>query len=493
MLDNSGADVSIDRMWRSSMMANAARDPYWQATVRSEGLEHPELRSVIEQKCATCHMPMAEFSAQATGQEALILDDGFLKPDHALNPLALDGVSCNLCHQVRPDGFGNAQSFSGGYVIDTQLPFGEREAFGPFEPQPGLAQLMGSVSGFIPVQGVHVEKSEMCATCHVLYTPYLDETGQIAGEFPEQAVYLEWQNSAYVASSACQTCHMPQAQGGVQLSITGGPKRAPFYQHDFSGGNAYMANLLLQNGEELGVTAASEQFQTTVNLAKDLIEERTAILKVGDLHVDDSTLLGTVQIQSQAGHKFPTSFPSRRAWLHIVVREANGQVVFESGAYSPDGSIQGNDNDADPAKFEAHYTQLTDEEQVQIYEAILGDTLGKVTTKLLYASSYLKDNRLLPAGFDLANAPADIAVHGEAAQDADFIAGGDNLRLAINLGAAQGPFTLQVELLYQSIGFRWADNFREYDAMETQRFLNYYQSVPNIPLVVDVTDAQVGP
>jgi hypothetical protein len=34
MTDESGADVSIDAAWRSTMMANAARDPYWQASVR---------------------------------------------------------------------------------------------------------------------------------------------------------------------------------------------------------------------------------------------------------------------------------------------------------------------------------------------------------------------------------------------------------------------------------------------------------------------------
>ncbi len=493
MLDEAGSDVSIDRMWRASMMANAARDPYWQATVRSEALEHPELRGVIETKCATCHMPMAEFSAALAGEDALILDDGFLDPGHTLHPLALDGVSCNLCHQVRPDNFGAQESFSGAYVIDDQLPVGEREAFGPFEVPPGLAQIMSSVSGFVPLQGPHIEQSEMCATCHVLYTPYLDKNGQIAGEFPEQTVYLEWQNSSHAQNTPCQTCHMPTAQGGVQLSVTGGPKRSPFYQHDFSGGNAYMLNLMLVNGETLGVTAASEHFQSSINLAREMIEARTVALELDSLRLEGANLLGEVRLQSQVGHKFPTSFPSRRAWLHITVLDASGQVVFESGAYAPDGSIRGNDNDADPTQFEPHYSQLSSPDQVQIYEAIMADTLGQVTTKLLYAASYVKDNRLLPAGFDQAGASGDIAVRGEATQDADFQAGGDRLQLALDLGSAQGPFTVQVELLYQSIGFRWADNFRQYDAPEITRFLDFYQATPNLPLLVDQAEAQVGP
>jgi hypothetical protein len=37
----SGEDVSIFTDWRSSMMANSARDPYWMAAVRREVMDHP--------------------------------------------------------------------------------------------------------------------------------------------------------------------------------------------------------------------------------------------------------------------------------------------------------------------------------------------------------------------------------------------------------------------------------------------------------------------
>jgi hypothetical protein len=55
-----------------------------------------------------------------------------------------------------------------------------------------------------------------------------------------------------------------------------------------------------------------------------------------------------VQVENLSGHKLPTAYPSRRAWLHFAVRDGNGRVVFESGALNPDGSIVGNDNDEDP-------------------------------------------------------------------------------------------------------------------------------------------------
>ena len=56
--------------WRSTMMANAARDPYWQASVRREILDHPKLTAAIEDKCATCHMPMARYLAHVDRQAA---------------------------------------------------------------------------------------------------------------------------------------------------------------------------------------------------------------------------------------------------------------------------------------------------------------------------------------------------------------------------------------------------------------------------------------
>jgi len=55
LTDSSGRDVSIDKQWRSTMMANGARDPLWQAKVRSEVLRNPSVQAVIEEKCATCH------------------------------------------------------------------------------------------------------------------------------------------------------------------------------------------------------------------------------------------------------------------------------------------------------------------------------------------------------------------------------------------------------------------------------------------------------
>jgi hypothetical protein len=492
MVDESGADVSIDAHWRATMMANAARDPYWQATVREEVLTLPDYGGVIEDTCAKCHTPMARFTVATAGGTAALLDAGFLDPGHELHALGIDGVSCTLCHQIEADGLGEEESFSGGYVIDADLPPNERVNYGPFRIGQAQAGVMQVASGFIPVQSDHIEQSELCATCHTLYTPYVDSSGEIAGMFPEQTPYLEWEQSDYRESHACQDCHMPVAEGGVQLSTTGGPPRSPFAKHVFVGGNRYILQVFRGFGPERDVTASSQHFEAKIEQVEAHLQTRTATVAVEEAALSGSQLTAVVAVESQVGHKFPAGFPARRVWLHLSVADGAGRTVFESGAAAPDGSIVGNDNDADPAAYEPHYELISAADQVQIYEAILQDTEGRVTTTLLRAGGYVKDNRLLPAGLDKQAVPADVAVYGAAAVDGDFAGGGDRVRYQVDLGDAEGPFVVTVELLYQSIGYRWAQNLARHEGPEIERFLEYYMAVPNVPVVVAETVVEVG-
>src|SRR5204862_1905129 len=206
---------------------------------------------------------------------------------------------------------------------------------------------------------------------------------------------------------------------------------------------------------------------------------QAARIAIGDVSIAGGRLDTDVRVENLGGHKLPTAYPSRRAWLHFVVRDGGGRIVFESGAVSRDGSIAGNDNDAGQAAFEPHYPVIRNAGEVQIYESILGDIKGGVTTGLLTGARYLKDNRLLPRGFDKRTAEPDIAVHGAAADDVDFAGGGDTVRYSVPLPAgAAGPFTVDVELLYQPIGFRWAQNLKGYTtAPEPRRFTEYYDAM----------------
>jgi hypothetical protein len=190
----------------------------------------------------------------------------------------------------------------------------------------------------------------------------------------------------------------------------------------------------------------------------------------GKLNVD-------VDVKNLTGHKFPTGYPARRTWLHVTVRDRQGRALFESGAITKDGLIQGNDNDADATKYEPHYDQITSGDQVQIYEPIMGDSNNVPTTGLLTATHYIKDNRLLPRGFDKTTADPDVGVYGGALQDPNFTGDGDRVRYSVDVPAGGGPYQVEVELLYQPIGYRWAHNLEKYDAFEPKRFVGYYNAL----------------
>ncbi len=491
--DEDGAEISLDAYWRSTMMANAARDPYWQASMQAEVLSNSQYTSVIEDKCATCHMPMANFTLGSQGEDSQVLGaDGLLSADHDLHAFALDGVSCAVCHQIRETGLGTAASYSGGFVIDTELRAPDRIIFGPYTIGEGQARIMQSGSGYRPEQGLHITQSELCATCHTLYTPTVDAIGAFVGEFPEQVPYFEWFYSDFRRTSSCQDCHMPEAQGGAKIANTSRVLRSPFLLHNFVGGNVYILEIMKAFSEEIGMTASSDHLQATIDRTLDQLQNRTATVSLENVRIAGTRIYADVVVENLAGHKFPTGFPARRAWIHFVVTDVGGQVVFESGAYNPDGSIVGNDNDDDPSMMEPHYLAVVQPSQVQIYEAVLQDTERKVTTTLLEAAAYRKDNRLLPSGFEKSAPYEDIAVRGEAREDVNFVGGGDEVEFIAQVGNGAGPFTVQVELLYQSVGFRWAENLNAIDDPIIANFGDFYEAVPNMPVVIARDTIEIG-
>ena len=491
IVDASGAAVEIAGAWRASMMANAARDPYWHAAVRAEVLDHPGFQAVIEDTCSTCHMPMARFTSFANGESGEIftnLSMAGVAPGSSAGPrqqagpsaqhaaLAMDGVSCTLCHQITAEGFGERHSFDGGFAVDTLLPLGTRRVFGPYEVDAGRTTVMRSSSRFVPTKGEHLSESELCGTCHTLFTNHIDRDGHVGGELPEQVPYLEWLHSAYRTEKSCQDCHMPLAAGEVPISAVLGQPRSGVKTHVFRGGNRYMISLLRAYGDELGVTATAEELDASIARTDENLGESAGGVRLENVSRTGSQLSAEVVVENFTGHKLPTAYPSRRVWLHLTVRDAAGAVLFESGAAAADGRIEGNDNDDDPSRYEPHYQVIDEADQVQIYEPILVDTEDNVTTGLLFASRYVKDNRILPRGFDKTTADEAVAVQGAARADSDFSDGTDRLRYAVNVGGQRGPVRIEVELLYQSIGYRWAQNVGRHGTAESDRFLGYYEA-----------------
>jgi hypothetical protein len=480
----SGEDISIGFNWRTSMMANAARDPYWHAGVRRETIDHPTAKAAIEDECSICHMPAARYEAKLAGHEGEVFSHLPFVMRKAGDRLAADGVTCSVCHQITPDNLGRRESFVGGFKIDATRPSGERPAYGPFKIENAQTSVMRSSATFTPTESKHIRSSELCATCHTLFTQALDAQGKVIGELPEQVPYQEWVHSDFRATKSCQSCHMPAVNEDVPITTVLGVPRSETVRHTFVGGNFFMQRLLNKFRNELSVTAQPQELDAAANRTIAHLQNEAARVRIGDVQFASGRLIATLSVENLGGHKLPTAYPSRRAWLHVLVRDRSGRAVFESGAIEPSGAIRGNDNDADANKFEPHYAEITSPEQVQIYESVMAGPTGVLTTGLLTAVRYVKDNRLLPHGFDKRSADKDIAVHGEAENDADFVGGADTVRYSIVVGDALGPFQIEAELIYQPISYRWASNLKAYDAFETKRFNRYYDSMSSASSVV---------
>ena len=481
----SGQDISIGFDWRASIMANASRDPYWQASVRRESIDHPESKPDVENDCSVCHMPITHLQAKVEGKKSQIFSHLPFNADNKNNAAAEDGVSCSVCHQATSEKLGTPASFNGEFEVDSPVSKDNRPEYGPFEIDGAHKRVMqSSTGGFVPTEAAHIRDSALCGSCHTLITQARGKGGEIIGALPEQMPYPEWLHSDYPKRNTCQSCHMPEVQEAVPVTALYGQPRTGMHRHVFVAANFVMQQMLNDHRDDLSTTALPQELTMSAARTVKFLQSQAAHVSVKNVDSTSTGLSFQVFVENLSGHKLPTAFPSRRAWLHVVVRDSNGHTVFESGALNADGSIVGNDNDADKLRYEPHYREITRPDQVEIYESILGDSDHHVTTGLLTATAYLKDNRLLPSGFDKQTAEKDIAVIGAAMNDPGFDDKGSLVRYSVSTGSAAGPFHIEAELWYQPIGFRWAHNLSPYQAAEPQRFVSYYESMSTSTAVV---------
>lgn len=460
MIDDEGEDVSIENAWETSVMAQSARDPYWRAKAAATLHRYPELSHEVNQVCTRCHAPMANEAAIKDGVELEMFGETAFSQDNKYYDHAMDGVSCTLCHQMEDDGnLGTEAGNSGNFSI-AEFPAGEKEnrpAYGQYADPIGA--YMVANSDFTPVYGAHMSDSAMCATCHDLKTHKLDENGNaidgpLEAGFQEQQTFTEWENSDYrdggPLAASCQACHMPEIETTVTLASSGTDiRRSGFREHTFLGANTVMLDMFENYKDFLGIEA--EGFPQAIERNREFLKTSADLEIVGTRSEEDAFVV-TLKITNNTGHKLPSGYPSRRVFVQLAVTDDNGSVIFESGKVNSDGSIVGNDGDRNFNNFEPHYNSVVNENQVLIFEAIMGNARGETTHSLVEGIRYLKDNRLTPKGFVKATANNDIAVIGRAANDGNFDNGGDLFEYRIPVTSA-GTYQIVANLIYQPFAY----------------------------------------
>lgn len=474
MVAMDGVDVNVVDDWRSTMMANSARDPFFRAKMEHEGLVNPQAREQIENGCLKCHAPLGVFEEALTGRPP------FTAAHLDTSMLGRDGVSCLACHMQNPQ--------AAGHLFSGNLQFDSARVWGPYTQEQINPAIMQYFVGYEPDQGAHILDGSVCAGCHTAINRPVDLEGNPTGtSFFEQTLWQEYKNSVYYGTEQnCRSCHMPRIQDSVKLAseYLYLPGQSPFGKHHLTGGGVFMLKMMKDRIGELGVPATPQQFDSTI--ARSIALRKTTLDM--DLHVEDrtgDTLFVNVGLTNLTGHKFPGGFPSRRAFVQVMALTPAGDTLFQSGGWDGNYEVSGND-----LPYEPHHNVITRGDQVQIYELVMGDVDYNVTTTLLRAAHKLKDNRLVPAGFSVNHASYDTAaIAGLAPGDPDFNHdagggegnGGDIVHYHIPLNGHAGAVEVKAKVWFQQVPPRWNQEMFGHHGPWIDAFRDMYMAADRTP------------
>lgn len=449
-------NLSPSGEWASSLMGLAGRDPIFFSQLASEVSLHKGIdadpaksQAIIEDTCLRCHgvMGQRQFHADSGGQ--LFTREHLSDPTSKYGALARDGVSCAVCHRISNDGLGTPATYTGLFNLDPPS-----QINGPYSDPKKLP--MENALGMTPqsTPANQLQSSKLCGSCHTILLPVFDAQGKQVvengkpKEFVEQTTFFEWQNSNFrddgPTPRSCQDCHMPRTYQEQPLSFKSANiedstfpavdfrapdseiemrPRAPYARHLLLGINVFALEMFRQFGTDLGVYAQNPMLRNperTVRGIDHAIDEavaiaqgtltkpsQTATVEVGVFRVGPE-IAALVKVTNLAGHNLPSGVSFRRAFLHFEVLDAAGNVLWQSGNTNADGVIV--DGAGNPLvtefftptqqQFQPHYGVINREDQAQIFEELVVNPEGQLTTSFLALDRKVKSNRIPPAGFD---------------------------------------------------------------------------------------------
>lgn len=287
---------------------------------------------------------------------------------------------------------------------------------------------------------------------------------------------------------------MPSAsEDGAPLELAiakqpeGLPLRKPFRQHTFAGANVLLSRFGASDPSWFGANVTKEEHEAHARSIERML--RTAAeIALPDVRRSGEGLEILVRVSNTSGHKFPTGYPSRRAFVHLTVTAPDGAVIFESGKTDAYGRLVTSSGAlAEPSTYAPHLDVVDREDLVQIYESVPVDANGKVAHRPLDALRYVKDNRLLPAGFDRKSRySAFIAPVGT---DKDPNHGHEDT-VTYRVAKAPPGSTVTAELLYQVARPSEIEALAARPTPAARRLFQFVSSAPPTPVLVSRAEAR---
>ncbi|HJU39686.1 MAG TPA: hypothetical protein VJ724_08950, partial [Tahibacter sp.] len=408
---------------------------------------------------------------------------------HGYGNLARDGISCAVCHRIDKTALGTEASFTGNWVAGS-----DDTIFGPFDDV--VVDPMKNALGITPRHGEQIRSSDLCGSCHNILLPVLDNDGKphpvhapgnvtVTSTY-EQTTHLEWTNSVFARGAtfqSCQDCHMPRhykslSLAGTKIANIESDEFAPtthrlpdekisltprpdYARHSLHGLNVFLNEMFQQFPLLLGVRQIDYMGATTtqpglITAAESMLRmarHETADIAIKDVRRAGDTFGATVRVTNKTGHYLPSGVGFRRVFIEFVAEDSTGRLVWASGrtdalGFLLDGTSERRlptENGVAQRDFQPHYQTITDGSQAQVYQELIKDSAGYLTTSFLRRVQPVKDNRLRPRGFDpkvfLASASPYIRilgeVEGEAANDPYYtdpaLTGADEVRYEFRL------------------------------------------------------------
>ncbi|MGI9073508.1 MAG: hypothetical protein ACR2JB_19855 [Bryobacteraceae bacterium] len=216
-------------------------------------------------------------------------------------------------------------------------------------------------------------------------------------------------------------------------------KRSGYRRHLLLGINLFALEMFKQFRTELGLYTPDPQqgvlnpdpmirqslntedsLDTAIDQGTNLIAKtRTADIKIVSVVRKPHAWQVDVQVTNKAGHSFPSGVGFRRAFLNFQVLNEGGDVLWASGNVAPDSDrvlnglkgvivngqgmpLRTETFTPSQQSFQPHYWKMnpiTRQDQVQIYEELVTNPEGFLTTSFLALNQKAKDNRLQPQGW----------------------------------------------------------------------------------------------
>lgn len=548
---NDGTLVNLSQYgeWRYSMMGLAGRDPVFFAQVDTESTLHkklvgqPDGAAFVQDLCLRCHgaMGQRQYHIDHPGPDRLFTREMLQDPKSKYGALARDGVSCDVCHHISEQTFFMPQFYTGQFLVGPP-----DQIYGPYLSSDVIPMPMQNAIGAAPMFGRNVSNFSLCASCHTIELPVfdrrgrqvLDEHGKPKTEF-EQTTAFEWFNSQFFRPPnpvvSCQNCHMPANYRGADLTFKianiedntfprvpeTGPstrlpddvlsmqERTPFGRHQLNGINLFVLEMFDQFRKDLGLFKVDPNLPGSIRdqissqktaVAEGVFQAQTATAKVTvtSASTDAATLTANVEVENLAGHKFPTGVSFRRAFVNFQVLDASGNVLWASGNTDNDGVIV--DNSGTPLqteffsrtqqKFQPHFwtnSPITSDKQVQIYEELVIDPQGLLTTSFLSLDHEVKDNRIEPSGRILGGPFDEFTLPVGTGDDPSYqgTCGCSMLSYQIPLAQISGvPAAVQATIYYQSIPpYYLRQRSEQGNGLDTARLIKFVSelNVANYP------------